>query len=310
MPEDQIGRVETSGTRINLRGVPDWRYQPASLLWPLDRKPISVTAEQTGKVVHLAQDVQNLRDLIPVTSTSFPGPLANLDSLTFTGDGGIEIISSETDFFAYKASAYNFRHNQGENPVRPLSVQATLITPDGRIIAERRSLSLEDFPGTLSVFGGSITPDGVKKPSETLRTMLGKKQGLELTTDQLELTGIGRDNINNVFTIFYVARLREGQGEELLEKFLEQRKGGERVFYVVSADSSLGYIERLLEHRDVRRWNPLGYANLLYALRHTGMRSKEEVELLFAKTGKLGKALEYTYPMERMLHISSSQEAS
>lgn len=295
-------------TQVDLGEVPNWHYKPVSLLWPLPRKPSNVMVKNTGQGVNVPQDVQRLRDLIPVTPTSFPGPLANTDAVTFTENGGIEITSSETDFFAYKAASYYFREQQGENPVRPLSVQATLVTPDGKIIAERRPLNLEDFPGTLSVFGGSINPEGAKDPKETLRTMLGKKQGLTLKPDQLELTGIGRDNISNVFTIFYIVKLNEEQAEELLETFSKERQKGEKVFYVVSANSGLGYIERLLQHRDVSRWNPLGYANLLYALTYTGFRSKEEIEELFAKTGKLEKPLEYIYPIEQHLNNPTKDE--
>lgn len=299
--EEYTEHDRTISTQVDLGEVPNWHYEPVSLLWPLDKKPSGITVNSTEKTVVVPQEVQRLRDLIPVTPTSFPGPLANTDSITFTQEGGIEIKSSEIDFFTYKAAAYNFRNEQGENPVRPLSVQATLVTPDGKIIAERRPLDLEDFPGTLSVFGGSINPEGAKNPTETLKAMLEKKQRLKLETDQLEPTGIGRDNVNNVFTIFYIVRLKPGQAEGLLEKFLEERKQGEKVFYVVSANSSLGYIERLLQHRDVSRWNPLGYANLLYALAYTGQRSPEEVKDLFEKTGKLKKPLEYTYSMEQHL---------
>ena len=130
-----------------------------------------------------------------------------------------------------------------------------------------------------------------------MRSMLKRKQRLELNEEQLKLTGIGRDNINNVFTIFYCAILTEDQTKNLLEK--RGVESGEKVIYVVPADADLLYIERLLEHRDISRWNPLGYANLLYALAYTNLRSKEEIEKLFAKTGQLEKPLAYTYPMEQ-----------
>lgn len=288
--------LESPIANISMRDVPGWRREPSTMLWELGKKVGSVEVDHKEERVVLAPEVEELRTKIPEGPNLFAGRLANVESVTFSGDR-ILIKTSETDFFSYLASAYYYREHEGDNPIRPLAVQATLLTPENEIIAEKRGAGAADFPEKLSFFSAALKPEQTDT-TEAMKAILNKKLGLESL--QLEPTGINRENVNNIYCIFYLARLREGKAEEMLKRLYPEKKARKKIFYKVSADETLGYIERLLEHRDIRHWNPAGYDSLVYALASANLRTPSQIKDLLQKTKHVfkEKPFEYTYPLE------------
>lgn len=290
--------------KIDKTEMPDWRYEPSSLLWVVGQRLEGVEIVHTAEKVTLPPPVGELRERIKETPNFFPGPLVNAEGVHFEKNG-IHIETTETDFFSYLAAAYYYRDHQADNPVRPLATQASLLTPQGQLIIERRPFDVADFPGKLSVLGGVMRPEDTGDPAAALRNLLRRRLNLDLTPGQMVATGLGRENVNNVFGIFYLAYLTEEQLKNILATFRQKSLPEYKVLYVVPADQTSGYIERLLQHRDITGWNPLGFDNLIYALAAANLRSVLQIADLLRKSkfhlSKTGRPLQYTYPMEGFL---------
>ncbi len=228
--------------------------------------------------------------------------MANLEHLTF-GNDGMKLETSETDFFTYLASSYAHREHQGDNPIRSLAVQASVLSPDGtKLVMERRPESMTDHPNQLWVVGGILTPE--TKPEEALQTIVNKKYGLDLSPDQLQPTGLVRDNISNIYCVTYAIDLTSAQYDEGHARAKSANRSGEKQLYQISTDDARQSIERMLEgKRPVGDWDPNAIFNILYALGAKGFRTKEQLESLVETMQKQTDAqpIDYTYPIEKYL---------
>lgn len=290
---------------ISIRDVPDWHYEPGTLMTEIGEKIKEFSILRTSEIVSLPQEVLDLRKNFEgkESKTFFNGPFVNVEAIT-DKNGEIIIETKETSLFDYIASDYYYRNNQSENPIRPLAVQATLFSPGGdRIIIERRSKALTDMPDKLTEFGGALKP-GETDLIKAMQERLEKKWGLKIPREEIKPTGLARENVNNIYCACFAVELSEEIYKEAKERAKQAMRKKEKMFYEVSTDEAVKSIEKIfLGKRDVSQWEPLGYYNILYALANRGLRKKEEIKELLdkAKNLALKRPFEYTYPMEKYL---------
>jgi len=291
---------------LDLSLVPDWRFEPGSGLWEFGKPLSEIQINHNSETVKVAPEIMALKKSLEAKTSAnlFNGPLASVDSLKIN-DSGFSIDTKETDFYTYLASSYHHRDQVGNNPIRPLSVQATIFAPHGeKIILEKRPESLEDNPGKLSVFGGSLKPG--EYPNEAILKIINHKLGLDLATEQVQPTGLVRENINNIICITYSIELNENQYESGYQRVKDLMRHRERMFYQVSTKESAHSLERILTgKRTINRWDPNGFFNLLYALGAKGLRDRQSLEAIMASnTAALSKSpMEYSYPIKKYLNL-------
>lgn len=192
--------------------VPDWHKEPGTGLWEFGKKIETISVAHTLEMVEVPEEVNELSKKLgeKETSTFFNGPFANVEAVRFSADNRILIDTKETNFIYISPLPTRTANILGDNPVRPLAVQATLFSPDGKkIILEKRSKDLTDFPGKLSVFGGVLKPG--KSPEQQIVEIVNKKLGLDIASEQVSATGICRKNINNILCSLFAIRLNENQ---------------------------------------------------------------------------------------------------
>lgn len=292
---------------VPMDDVPDWRKEPGTGLWEFGKKIEAISIAHTPVTVEISEEINELSKKLAgkETPTFFNGPFANVEAVRFTADNRILINTKETNLFSYLAASYANRDHMGDNPIRPLATQATLFSPDGKkIILEKRSKDLTDFPGKLSVFGGALKPG--EDPEHRIVEIVNKKLGLDITPDQVTATGLCRENINNIFCALFAIRLNKDQYEDGERRAKEKMKSKERMFYQASAEEATKSIERiLLGKRDITEWDPNAFYNVLYALAANGLRSKEEIEEILRRTREnmRSKPISYTYPIQKHLNI-------
>lgn len=289
---------------IDLTSVPDWNREPGSGLWELGKPLRSITTRHTPESVTITPEVATLRQNLEshISPTFFNGPMANLEHLTFSEDG-MELETTETDFFTYLASSYAHRGKQGENPVRTLAVQASVLSPEGsKLIMDRRPDTITDHPSQLWVVGGVLPP--ALKPEEALQTIVNKKYGLDVSLDQLQPTGIVRDNISNIYCLTYTIDLTSAQYDEGHARAKSANRNREKHLYQISTDYARQSIEQMIKgKRPVHDWDPNAIFNILYALGAKGLRTKEQLQLLVEtmRNQTNTKPIDYKFPMEKYL---------
>lgn len=304
--ENPNNKIESPEERIiPIKDVPDWCYEPGTLLTEIGEKIKEFSVVHTSGVISLPQGVLDLRKNLEgrESKTFFNGPLVNVEAIT-DKEGEIVIETKETSLFDYIASDYYFRNNQKENPIRPLAVQATLFSPGGdRIIIERRSKALTDMPDKLTEFGGALKP-GETDLIKAMQERLEKKWGLKISRGEIRPTGLVRENVNNIYCACFAVETPEEIYREAKKRAKQTMREKEKMFYEVSTDEAVKSIEKIfLGKRDVSQWEPLSYYNILYALKNRGLRRKEEIEELLQKGKELAKErpFQYIYPMEKYL---------
>lgn len=289
---------------IALDTVPDWHYEPGTGLWEFGRPLDQINLSHRSETVPVPDEVLNLRKNVELHERPdfFSGPFANVEHVRLT-EHGVALETAETDFFTYLASAYYYRDQVGENPIRPLGVQATIFSPDGKkIVLERRPESLADFPNKLSVFGGALKPQEV--PDNAILSILNRKLQLDLQPDQVHASGLVRENINNIYCVTYTITLTKSQYAQGHDRAVSANRSGKRKLYQVQAREAEASIEHMfLGKRPISEWDPNAYFNILYALGSTGNRSREQLEALTTSTKQRLKdhPLTYTYPLEQYL---------
>ena len=294
------GKEQLDGTDIKMGRMPDWHSEPSTPLWEKWGETIpKVIVKHVEREVKLPTDqhpeLKDRRAKLVEGEHNFNGALANVEGVSIS-PSGVEIETSTVRFFDYMAASSYFREKnlQKESPIRPLATQAVLLTPDNEIIFTRRPPQLFDFPGALSEFGGALKPEQTDVTAGIM-AILQKKLGLKLDRDQLEITGIDRENVNNIFCVFYLVRLTEEQAKDLMKRLRGVQRDTSEVFYKVSADQSLQYFERLFQHRPINSWNPTAYINILYALAASKLRSSAEILRLLEKTKESLKEEPFKY---------------
>lgn len=302
---------------VDMEELPDWHLEPSTPLWEKWGEIVpKVTIQHLEKETELPYDkfpdLKEKREKIKEDQHNFNGSIANVEKISISSDG-IEIETSTSRFFDYTVASNYFREKniQKENPIRPLATQAVFLTPQNEIIFTRRpQKNVFDFPGVLSEFGGVLKPDQTDVISG-LSEILERKIGLKLEKSQFQITGIDRENINNIFCVFQLVRLTEAQTESFLMKFrkpriniakqelsnIERKEKLKEVelCYKISAEEGLGYLERVFKHRNITFWNPTAYTNILYALGASKLRTPEQISKLVenVKEGLKNKPFEY-----------------
>jgi hypothetical protein len=289
---------------IDLTEVADWHREPGTGLWSFGNELSSVRVDQDSATVPVDQETLALRVNVAQheTPTFFSGKFANVEGITLT-EHGVQIQTSETDFFTYMASAYRHRDNVGQNPIRPLAVQATLFSPDReRMVIERRPASLADNPEKLSVFGGALKPND--EPNASILAILNRKLGLDLQPDQVKISGLVRENIDNIYCLTYSITLNEQQFVDGRERATAANRSGERMFYQVNTADTRKSIEQLFGgKRPIPEWDPNAYFNILYGLDAEKKRTPEELDEMVEQMKQYMSEhpMDYTYPIEKYL---------
>lgn len=297
-------------TEINLMEVPNWHTEPGTGLWPFGQSIENIDLRHEEIEAFVDPEIIELRKKVEVhqTPTFFSGPFANVEHISL-GENGISIETSGTDFFTYLAAAYSFRDRQGQNPIRPLAVQATLFSPDGeRMIIERRPETLADNPNKLSVFGGALKP--TEDPTASIQAIINRKLGLDVGADQIKPSGLVRENIDNIYCLTYSIRLNNRQFSDGRERATAANRTSERMFYQISTNAARGSIESMFqEKRPIPEWDPNAYYSILYALDAQGKRTADQLEDMVRQTHDYMRnhPMSYTYPMEKYL---PSEDAS
>jgi len=285
--------------------MPDWRKEPGTGLWEFGKKIEAISVAHAPETIEIPENIKEISKKLSnkETPTFFNGPFANVEAVRFTTDNRILIDTKETNLFSYLAASYANREHMGDNPIRPLAAQATVFSPDGKkIVLERRSNDLTDFPGKLSVFGGALKPG--ESPEQRIVEIINKKLGLDIAPDQVTATGLCRENINNIFCALFSIRLNENQYEDGKHRAKEKMKSKERMFYQVSAEKATESIERIfLGKRDITEWEPNAFYNILYALAANGLRTKDDIEKILQRTREKlqSKPFSYIYPIQKHL---------
>ncbi|MFA6391485.1 MAG: hypothetical protein WCW66_01845 [Patescibacteria group bacterium] len=289
---------------MDLLSVPDWHTKPGSHLLEFGQAVPKIQLEHNQEFIETYPEVQALCRILESRKDKnlFNGPLASVDNVAI-GDDGLSISTKETDFFSYLASSYYNRDHVGENSVRPLSVQSTIFTPGNKkIILERRPESMADSPNKLSVFGGSIKP-GIH-PDDAILEISRRKLGLDLSPDQIQPSGLTRDNMANIFCVTYAVELTEEQYRTKYEEVKGLMRRHERMFYLVSTDEAQHSMEQILTgKRTIDQWDPNAFFNLLYALSAKGLRDPQELDAIVNANDAILKEspLHHTFPIEKYL---------
>lgn len=227
----------------------------------------------------------------------FNGELVNVEDFKIEGDK-INLKTSKTDYFSYLASSYAHRENHAENPIKPLAVSASLLSPDGKLIVEERS-GVTELEGKLGTFGGALRPG--EKPEEAILDRLRKKLGIEVKPENLSISGADQENLQNIVEIFYLVKLEPGQLEQLKEKFTNPENSKKFVEFSVKED--LQEIESHFHDKDITDWNPSSFYNTLYALIKAKKSTPVEINALVDKLQKKinRKPFRYKYPIQNIL---------
>ncbi len=285
---------------INLHDVPPGLSNPSSLLWELGRPIDRISIQCNQDSLSLPKEVETLRSKIQQKKSQdfFNGPIATINELV-VDDSELTIITALSDFYSYLASSYHFRETQGDNPVRPLAVQCAILLPGDKLLVERR-VNVHDMLGKLSLFGGALSPTDLD-PADAMRKILHKKMGINTDVSQIQATGFDRDNINNIYCIFFLLKISEDAARDLYSNFMNKLRAKEKIFYSVSLRQENQFVERLLEHNDIGNWNPAGFDNLLYTLAALKLRTPEEIEEICKNAHQRIDALSYQYPIQAIL---------
>lgn len=301
----------------DLWDVPQWEIEPYSLisepLLPGGRLRVSV--RETGVHVSLPDEALQYRkhlDSRAEPGKFFDGAFPCVTHIDMEEVGQLNVMTGITGNFDYIAAAYAFREHERDNPIRPLAAQAVLVSPDNSgLIFEHRLHSL-DHANTRNAFGGAL------KPGETdiIAAMIGrmsskwKRAGesyvLDLSPQQFIPTGMCRDNITNVYCATHVLTLTDSQyarARAFAEAAAAQESehGRERLVYEIPI---AGIMDKL---RQFVRWEPITFANTLYALSAMGVASPDEVHSLTGESRRYYQQVRrrYSYPMERYIDTSS-----
>lgn len=297
--------MEIPKKRASVLDVPDWRAQPSSLLWEIGKPMHSISISFSPRQYHLPPEVESMRTKLSTLRTAnlHNGDLMTVDDFV-CGEDDLHITASSVDFFSYLSSSYHFREQQSKNPIRPLAVQGALLFPNDRLLIERR-IGMLDMPEKLSLIGGALTSDAVN-PADAMQNILLRKLGIDIDPTAMQLTGFDRDNVNNIFCIFFLVRINKEDESRLLSVHRDAIASKKKIFYFVSLRDSNQFVERLIECQDIQNWNPAGFDNLLYSLAAMHLRSPQDIVNLQAKAyEKIHKGVisEYQYPIEQLLSL-------
>lgn len=281
---------------IAMDSVPDWTKEPSTPLCKWEQKMSDISIHHHDEIATLPFELypklKEQRELIMETKNHFNGDMVNVQSVTFN-DTGVVIETKIAKYFDYQATSKFFRNNQGKNPIRPLAVQVVLVTPDGGIVISRRSSLVFDFPNKLSVFGGAMDPKQMD-PKIAIIEILKRKWKIEVEPFDITATGMDRENVNNIFCIFFMVRLNHKQVQEFRENFKDQWrdvgslrpdieiKGTKEYFYEIP----YWCVNYFLDNYSIHYWNPTGFTNLLYAFQNIGIK---HVSRLFENSKKILK---------------------
>lgn len=203
------------------------------------------------------------------------GLLLNVDFFDYAS-GTLNLKLSNVHFFDYLTASQFFRYENSENPIRPLAVQATVLSADGeRLFLKRRfnGPRSNDFPGKIDLFGGSMNPQ-ITDPDAKIIELFQKKWGLTIHQEQVTRTGADWERVNNIICIFYVIRLTEEQetlfrssrGDHLItpEQFLHEKGHEDHEVYTEIPQEAI--LRFMIGVETIHGWNPTAYTNMVYAL--------------------------------------------
>lgn len=266
------------GHERRLELVPSkWAVEPTILLTELGERIGDIEIVYQEGSVRLPPEVQELvGDLEKVARDNFfNGPLAHVAQITRT-DSGFRLSTLKTSFFGYLAASHHYGQEgtQEDNPVRPLAVQAVLLSPDNRFLFERRSQAVVDFPRACSFFGSALKP-GQLDPKEAMKKILMRKWSVELGDARLVPTGLGLETVGNIVHLYWLGRLDQKQFRIIREQYGRERD--EKLFY---PPLTLENVETLLKYQNIRSWNPAAFDNLMAAIAASGLIDVGEVRRL------------------------------
>lgn len=285
--------------------VPDWHVEPGTPLSEFGNCGFKIEVEHKDQKITLPPEAQRLKLLLEQRANLpfFNGSFANVEEVKLDGKN-IQIDTRSTDCFSYIAASYAYRDNQTDNPIRPLAVQASVFTPDGeKMILERRSEDVTEYPGALSVFGGALTQEETDL-KVAMAKRLREKWGVEIGTEDIIPTGLARANSLNIICPFFMVQLDQDQYQERRVWARQTMREGSKLFYEVSIKDTFEAVKKLLlGKRDISKWVPLGFYNILYALSARELLTASQVnELLSATREKTQKnPLQYKFTMEQYL---------
>ncbi|XOU94770.1 MAG: hypothetical protein ACNFW9_01755 [Candidatus Kerfeldbacteria bacterium] len=263
----------------------------------INNTEISHTDETTPLSPEAQELLEKLKEAIDDKSElqPFNGQLANVDTFNIK-DGNLKLRTSNTDYYSYLSSSFAHREDHAENPIRPLAVSATLISPDGKIVTEERT-GVTELEGKFAVFGGSLKPG--EKPEEAIADRLKNKLGLDIKPENIILTGADQENLQNIVEIFYMIKLEEGQ----LDKLKTSKDNQDKKFTEFSINQDLKDIENHFHQKDITDWNPSSFYNIMYTLIKSGHRTPEEIKNIIEPLRKkiARKPFRYKYPIEKIL---------
>ncbi len=275
-------------TTVDLSDVPHGAFEPGSMLWPLGAPIQRITLFHTQLAVDLPPEIRTEAQrltALEAPGTFFNGPyasVAKVDLNTRFGEIGIEF--GDTTMFDYQAAALAYREDEGLNPVRPLAVQAVPITPMGTMVAIRKPMTVTDFPGAVTVIGKALQP-GIIDPYAEMVDCLNRKLGRPLSADpskpvtidqgQLLMTGLVRDNLNNIYCICYLVMLTEEQWREMRGQLGTKPDGTE--YLEIPLDQFDGLVLGT-EAFAPGKWDPNGLYNVLYALAGLKIRTIDQLD--------------------------------
>ncbi len=295
---------EAEMIHINLHAVPDGCYEPTSLLWKPEEGEYNIVVPHIPIKVNVSDEIEALRKRVPeVPGILYDGLYANVEDIAIT-DHEIIVTTSITTAFTHLAASYHYNSEQGSNPVRPLAVQTTLITPAKEILVEKR-IGTTDFPNAWSVFGGALKPKEIDL-RQAMLARLKKRWGMELIPSQLELSGIGRENPGNIYCVFFMGLLEEGQADKMLQDAREERLQGNKFFLKISPEEIRRFVEyfpvQQKEHPEIP-WNLLGRENVIHTIELAGIITHEEAATFRQGARKQLSQNPYThrYPIEKYL---------
>ncbi|TMI86154.1 MAG: hypothetical protein E6H08_21490 [Bacteroidetes bacterium] len=304
-------------THINLREVKNWIYSPTETLWRADKNMnIKVThslrqfgtgtitqvlADRIRRQVHLIKDnPHNVNIPEEIKQTAKPltdGPMANVEHITIQKNT-ISITTSETSWYKYLAGAYRYGYNQGENPSRPLTVLTVLYTQRGDILLEKRGATI-DFPNSYGACGGALRPEETNIKQAALER-IQRKWGIDVDRKELQLTGMGRENLGNIYCLFFMSTI----DQELANKIAGEREN----FSLVKSSELKEFLEKtpipqVLEGKLSFPWNFLGREGMLLAAEKIGTLSPQNIEDVkkYTSSNLSQQFQQYRYPVEEIL---------
>lgn len=318
---DSVDGTKRDGlNQVDLRDVPQYQDKPVSILTKIEHAPESFFLEKTDHVPELPTNAEfkvKRERLEEYQSPSFfNGSFLNVEHVSIER-GALRIKTGKTDLFSYLAASSFYAGHEGDNPVRPLSVQATLFSPGGtHVLVERRDKSVADFPDKLSEFGGAMNEKDMDIV-EAVRSRIEKKWGIPVAREQVVPTGFMRENAGNIYCAAFSVELTQEQfddayarGRDVATDPHAPEESQKRRFYMVNTDRSIfsrGTPERSIENlfiknRGISEWNYLGFYNLMIALAAKKLRTPAEVRSLVADAERNFRewGVDFQYPIERI----------